>query len=99
MAYAANSAPQEAWARELIRRLNFSGNESVLDVGCGDGKITAALTQMVRRGNVLGLDASPEMIRFARSVFVGRNGLRIGVLTVFGDLADGFDHRAIFQVN
>jgi trans-aconitate methyltransferase len=68
-AYAANSAPQQSWARELIAKLDLRGNEHVLDVGCGDGKVTAEIAQAVPRGFVVGVDASPQMIEFARKTF------------------------------
>lgn len=67
--YAANSAAQLAWARDLIAGLHLRGEERLLDVGCGDGKITAELARALPRGNVIGLDGSPEMLRFARKHF------------------------------
>ena len=67
--YAANSAVQQTWARELIARLNLRGDEHVLDVGCGDGKVTAELARALTQGAVVGIDASAEMIRFARKTF------------------------------
>jgi trans-aconitate methyltransferase len=67
--YAAHSVPQHAWARELIAKLNLRGDEHVLDVGCGDGKITAEIARAVSRGSVSGVDASPQMIDFARKTF------------------------------
>jgi trans-aconitate 2-methyltransferase len=67
--YAANSAAQQIWARELISQLRLRGNEHILDVGCGDGKVTAELARAVPKGSVTGIDASPEMIRFARKTF------------------------------
>ena len=70
--YAANSAVQQSWARELITRLNLRGGERVLDVGCGDGKVTAELANAVPRGFVVGIDASAEMIGFARKAFSAR---------------------------
>jgi trans-aconitate methyltransferase len=70
--YAANSAAQQIWARELIAQLNLRGDEHVLDVGCGDGKVTAELARAVPKGSVTGIDASPEMIRFARTSFPAR---------------------------
>jgi trans-aconitate methyltransferase len=39
--YAKNSNAQLQWAEQLRSHLDFKGSESVLDVGCGDGKITA----------------------------------------------------------
>jgi trans-aconitate methyltransferase len=67
--YAANSAAQHIWARELIAQLHLRGDEHILDVGCGDGKVTAELARAVSKGSVAGIDASPEMIRFARKTF------------------------------
>jgi trans-aconitate 2-methyltransferase len=67
--YAQNSAAQLGWARELLARLRFRGSESVLDIGCGDGKITALVAQSLPRGQVIGIDASPEMIEFARQSY------------------------------
>jgi len=71
--YAANSASQQSWARELIAKLELRGDEQVLDVGCGDGKITAELAGAVPDGAVAGIDASAQMIQFARRAFAGRN--------------------------
>jgi len=67
--YAANSAVQQIWARELIAQLNLRGDEHILDVGCGDGKVTAEIARAVPRGSVTGVDASPQMIEFARQTF------------------------------
>ena len=67
--YAANSAVQQTWARELIARLKLRGDEHILDVGCGDGKVTAEMARAVPHGFVVGIDASAEMIGFALQAF------------------------------
>jgi trans-aconitate methyltransferase len=67
--YAANSIVQQTWARELIARLKLRGDEHILDVGCGDGKVTAEIARAVPRGFVAGIDASAEMIGFAGKAF------------------------------
>jgi trans-aconitate 2-methyltransferase len=67
--YAANSVVQQIWARELIAKLNLSGDEHILDVGCGDGKVTAEIARALPRGSVTGMDASPQMIEFAKKTF------------------------------
>jgi trans-aconitate methyltransferase len=72
-AYAANSAVQQRWARELIGKLKLHGDEHILDVGCGDGKVTAELARAVPRGSVVGMDASAEMIAFAKKFFPTSN--------------------------
>jgi trans-aconitate 2-methyltransferase len=67
--YAANSSSQQAWARELMTKLQLRGDEHLLDVGCGDGKVTAELARAVPQGAVMGIDASQQMIDFAQKTF------------------------------
>lgn len=67
--YQKNSSAQQKWARELISKLELKGHESVLDIGCGDGKITAELVAVLKEGNVLGIDSSKEMIELAKKTF------------------------------
>jgi trans-aconitate 2-methyltransferase len=67
--YAAHSVPQHTWARELIAKLKLRGDEHILDVGCGDGKITAEIARAVQCGSATGVDASPQMIQFAQKAF------------------------------
>lgn len=67
--YAANSCVQQTWARELIAKLDLRGDEHILDVGCGDGKVTAEIARAVPNGSATGVDASVEMISFAEKTF------------------------------
>ncbi len=67
--YANNSSVQLTFARELIEKLQLTGSESILDVGCGDGKITAEIAQFLTYGYILGIDSSPEMINYAQEQF------------------------------
>jgi trans-aconitate 2-methyltransferase len=67
--YQANSSVQQAWARELITQLGLQPHERVLDIGCGDGKVTAEIARLLPGGGVVGIDSSAEMIRFARLEF------------------------------
>jgi len=39
--YHQSSSQQEKWAKGLVSTLALKGHERVLDIGCGDGKITA----------------------------------------------------------
>lgn len=63
--YARSSQAQLGWARELIDALKLRGDESVLDIGCGDGKVSAEIARRVPRGSVTGIDSSEDMIRRA----------------------------------
>ncbi len=67
--YASNSAVQQTWARELIAGLKLRGDERILDVGCGDGKVTAEIARALPKGLAVGVDASPQMIEFAARAF------------------------------
>jgi trans-aconitate methyltransferase len=67
--YHNNSSAQQNGALELLKYVRLKGNEQILDVGCGDGKITAQISGMVAQGRVLGVDLSPEMILFAGKTF------------------------------
>jgi len=62
------SSLQETVARRVIDHIQFESRATVLDVGCGDGKITAHIARdRVPEGKVLGIDASENMINFAKA--------------------------------
>lgn len=67
--YTKSSSAQKIWAEELLSKVSIRGDEKILDIGCGDGKITAGISCLVPRGPVVGLDNSLEMLSFARSQF------------------------------
>jgi trans-aconitate methyltransferase len=67
--YASNSQNQYTWAKELISKLPLASDESILDIGCGDGKISAEIAQTVPKGRVVGIDSSPNMINLAKRNF------------------------------
>lgn len=58
--------PQERWARRVLGRLALRGDETVLDAGCGSGRVTGLLVERLPRGQVIALDASPAMLAAAR---------------------------------
>jgi trans-aconitate 2-methyltransferase len=61
------SSLQRAMAEEVLALLDMAGAQRVLDVGCGNGKITAEIAARVPHATVLGVDPSHEMIEFASS--------------------------------
>lgn len=67
--YASHSSAQQKWAQELITKLQLQGHEHILDLGCGDGKVTAKLAQQVPSGMVIGIDQSEAMITLAQKRF------------------------------
>ena len=58
---------QLLWAREQLSRVEFAGDEVVLDAGCGSGRVTALLVELVPRGRVYGVDVAPSMADHAAS--------------------------------
>jgi trans-aconitate 2-methyltransferase len=71
--YDRSSEPQQAWAAEVLGRLEgIAPDATVLDVGCGTGRVTEALLALVPRGRVLAMDASADMVALARSRLGGR---------------------------
>jgi trans-aconitate methyltransferase len=69
--YIRHSTGQEKWAQGLIAKLNLRGDESLLDIGCGDGRITVQLAKMLPEGKAIGVDNSGEMISLAISNYSG----------------------------
>jgi trans-aconitate 2-methyltransferase len=61
------SGTMEALGLEVLGRLELSGEETVLDAGCGSGRITQALIERLPRGRVIAVDESPSMIDAARA--------------------------------
>jgi trans-aconitate 2-methyltransferase len=54
-------------AERAISGLELEGVERVLDVGCGDGRITTRIAIALARGEVVGIDPSPRMVKAAAS--------------------------------
>jgi len=65
------SGLQRAMAEEVLARLDLDGARRILDVGCGNGKITAEIATRVPHATVLGVDPSHEMIEFATGHYAG----------------------------
>jgi trans-aconitate 2-methyltransferase len=64
--YDAISDPQFSWGMEVLERLELSGDEDVLDAGCGSGRVTEELVKRLPNGSVLAVDASEGMVAKAR---------------------------------
>lgn len=78
------SAPMEAMGLAVLERLELRGDETVLDAGCGSGRVTEALLERLPQGRVIGVDAAPSMIDAARE----RLGERPGLTLLTADLTE-----------
>jgi trans-aconitate 2-methyltransferase len=66
------SEPQFEWGLKVLERLELAGDETVIDAGCGSGRITAKLLELLPEGRVLCVDGSEQMIGKAREALGDR---------------------------
>lgn len=71
--YKKNSGLQWEWAMESLEKFPIQHTDNILDVGCGDGKITALIAENTSEGSVVGIDISENMISKAASQFKNNN--------------------------
>lgn len=65
-AYHVVSNPQFEWGKKVLERLELAGDETVIDAGCGTGRLTALLCERLPRGRVIAVDRDPGMIAEAK---------------------------------
>lgn len=75
--------PMTRWGATVLGRLPLRGDETVLDAGCGSGRVTELLAERLPDGRVIALDGSPSMVEAARDR-LARFGTR--VVPVVADL-------------
>src|SRR3954451_21559786 len=79
-AYDRLSTPMEQLGREVRERLELRGDETILDAGCGSGRLTQLLIERVPDGRVIGVDASAWMTDAARERLGDAADLRVADL-------------------
>lgn len=65
------SGIQQGWGAEVLGRLELTGDERVLDAGCGSGRVTEMVLERVPRGHVVAVDASISMVAAAEQRLAG----------------------------
>ena len=70
-AYHRVSDPQVSWGRAVLERLALRGDERVVDLGCGTGRLTRDLAARLPHGEVVALDASRQMLEQAVAHLAG----------------------------
>jgi trans-aconitate 2-methyltransferase len=71
--------PMTDWGAAVLGRLRLRGDETVLDAGCGSGRVTELVLGSLSRGMVIALDGSPSMLDAARAR-LARYGSRVHFL-------------------
>jgi trans-aconitate 2-methyltransferase len=97
------SGPQVSWGRKVLARLQLDGDETLLDAGCGTGRLTAELLEALPNGRVVALDVSQNMLRTAREYLQARFGKRAQFVAAdlpdlpFENVFDGIVSTAAFH--
>lgn len=63
--------PMTRWGVDVLGRLPLRGDETVLDAGCGSGRVTERLLDRLPEGRVIAVDGSSSMIAAARTRLAG----------------------------
>jgi len=71
------SGPQVSWGKKVLARVSLRGDETVLDAGCGTGRLTRDLLEALPRGRVVALDLSQNMVDAARGYLKSDFGDRV----------------------
>lgn len=101
--YDAIADPQFRWGSAVVDRLQLGGDETVLDAGCGSGRVTTLLAERLPRGHVVALDGSASMLETARrrlAPFGDRIGFVLGDLMLplpIAELVDAILSTATFH--
>jgi trans-aconitate 2-methyltransferase len=64
--------PHLGWGRRTLARLPLRGDERVLDAGCGTGRDTEGLLDLLPEGRVVAVDGSVRMLDQLRQRLAGR---------------------------
>jgi len=72
------SRPQQGWGQAVVGRLALEGHETVIDLGCGTGRLTERVLDCLPHGRVVAVDYSPSMLEVARANLRPRFAGRVG---------------------
>ena len=67
--YEEHSTFQKTVAHEIIRMFPPNKTDHILDIGCGDGYLSAQLAKLAPMGRVFGVDPSKEMIKYRQNLY------------------------------
>ena len=69
--------PHVDWGKSVLERLPLHGDETVIDAGCGTGRLTELLLERLPDGHVIAIDQSANMLDRAAEHLTPRFGDRV----------------------
>jgi len=60
------STVQETWAKELLSKRKWKGDEVLIDAGCGSGRVTRLIADILKNGKIYAIDLDQNMIEKAK---------------------------------
>ena len=93
------SNPQVEMAEAVLERLPLRGDETVLDAGCGTGRVTELLIDRLPEGHVVAVDSAPSMVEHAREALGERATVLCASLTelTLDEPVDAVFSNAVFH--
>ena len=97
------SDPQFGWGQKVLDRVHLRSDETMLDGGCGTGRLAGELLQRLPRGRLLAVDLSENMLCAARQEleprFAGQAWFVVADLQrlPFHQVAHGIFSAAVFH--
>ena len=91
--------PHVDWGQPVLARLPLAGDETVIDAGCGSGRLTAELLDRLPRGHVIAVDRSAAMLGEAERHLAPLYGDRVSFVRadLDRDRLDGLQADHIFS--
>ena len=80
--YHAVSEPQFEWGRRVLTSLELAGDETVVDAGCGTGRLTALLADRLPNGSIVALDRSDNMAQVAAKTLADHRRTTVAVADI-----------------
>ena len=93
------SDPQVAMAARVLQRLPLAGDDTVLDAGCGSGRVTELLLERLPDSRVIAVDQAQSMVDHARERLGERALVLQSDLTelTLGERVDAVFSNAVFH--
>ena len=93
--------PDDALGREVLELVELKGDETIVDAGCGTGRVTELLFERLPDGVVLAVDVSEQMVEAAAERFAGDGRVRVERQDLLeldaGEMADVIFSTATFH--